>query len=79
MNSKPMNRDHTILTITNPAGAVETEFLTEDEAQALAQFVKQLGWSEFSRNAKNDDETYLIKRVLDKLQDMLKLSGYEPH
>lgn len=45
MTSKSMYRDHNILTITSPAGAVEAEFLTEDEIQALAEFTKRLGWS----------------------------------
>ena len=52
--------------------------LTEDEALALAQFVKRVGWSEFRANAVNDDEATLIRSAVDVLQKALTDVGYAP-
>ena len=35
--------------------------LPGDEAWALAQFVKRVGWTEMRENAESEEETYLIR------------------
>ncbi|MGF6518640.1 hypothetical protein ABH912_006106 [Pseudomonas sp. BT76 TE3572] len=50
--------------------------MTDAETLALAQFVKRVGWFEFTSNAGSEDEAYLIKEVFDKLQEILVRSGY---
>jgi len=77
MNEKPENTDPVTLTIATLAGAYESEFLTDAETSALAQFVKRIGWFEFSSHAADDDEAHLIKQAVDKLQNALSRSGYD--
>lgn len=59
---------------------IETLFLELDdnEAMALAQFVKRLTWSEVRACAVSDDETYLMKDAISKLQKALSEGGYAP-
>lgn len=59
---------------------IETLFLELDdkEAMALAQFVKRLTWSEMRACAVSDDETYLMKDAISKLQKVLSEKGYAP-
>lgn len=78
MNETPSSRDEIILTITPPTGAIESGFLTDSEILALAQFVKRVGWFEFTSNAADDDEAHLVKQAFDKLQDVLARAGYAP-
>ena len=52
--------------------------LPDLEALALAQFVKRVGWQEFRQNAVDEDEAYMIRAVIEKLQDALAQSGYSP-
>jgi hypothetical protein len=52
--------------------------LTEDEAHALAQFVKRIGWSEFAQCSSNDNETHLIRAGVAKLQSALAQAGFGP-
>jgi len=52
--------------------------LPDNEALALAQFVKRVGWSEMRDNAASEDEAYEIKAAIGKLQDALGLAGYAP-
>jgi hypothetical protein len=56
---------------------VTTE-LPPAEAMALAQLVKRLSWSEMRACAVDDDETYLIKAAVHKLQKSLAEAGYSP-
>lgn len=78
MNETPENSDPITLTIATPAGAYESEFLTDAETSALAQFVKCIGWFEFTSHAADDDEAHLVKQAVDKLQNVLSRSGYDP-
>lgn len=73
-----MNETPVTLTITSSMGDAESEFLTEAEASALAQFVKRVGWFEFTSNAVDNDEAHLAKQAFDKLQDVLARAGYAP-
>jgi hypothetical protein len=52
--------------------------LSEAEAQALAQFVKRVGWQEIRQNAQNEDEAYLIKSGIAAVQSGLNRAGYSP-
>lgn len=76
MNETSASNGKNTLTLTTSEGAVESEFLTNAETVALAQFVKRVGWFEFTSNAGSEDEAYLVKEVFDKLQEILARSGY---
>ena len=52
--------------------------LTDDQALALAQFVKRVGWSEFRTNAVDDNEAATIRSAVDVLQTSLADVGYAP-
>lgn len=52
--------------------------LPDDEAWALAQFVKRVGWTELRSNAESEEEAYLIRYALGKLSDALREAGYAP-
>ncbi len=52
--------------------------LTPQEALALAQFVKRVGWSEFRQNAVDDDEAYMIRDAVDRVVAGLAQAGYAP-
>ncbi|MFV7555678.1 hypothetical protein ACNPNM_28145, partial [Klebsiella variicola] len=52
--------------------------LDDKEAMALAQFIKRLTWTEMRACAISDDETYLMKDAIDKLQKALSEEGYAP-
>ena len=50
--------------------------LTDDQAYALAQFVKRCGWQEWRQNAVDDVEAYLMRDAFDELARALKDSGF---
>lgn len=52
--------------------------LSHGETMALAQFFKRAHWSEFRGCAIDDDEAYLIRAAVGKVQDALARSGYNP-
>ena len=52
--------------------------LTYEEAMALAQFVKRVGWQEFRQNAVNEEEAYYIRDAIYKIQDALTEEGFAP-
>jgi len=52
--------------------------INEQTAMALAQFVKRVGWQEFSQNAVNGDEAYLIGDGVAALQRALSQAGFAP-
>ena len=52
--------------------------LTEQEAMALAQFVKRVGWQEMRGNAVDDDEAYLIRDAIYKIHNDLAEKGFAP-
>jgi hypothetical protein len=47
-------------------------------AQALAQFIKRLGWSEMRQNAVDDAEAYDIRDGLEQVRKALQGVGYDP-
>ena len=52
--------------------------LTDQEAMALAQFCKRVGFCDFRNNAVNDDEAYLMRAAISKIQDDLAEKGFSP-
>lgn len=51
---------------------------SEDEAWALAQFVKRLCWSHMRECAVDDDEAREIRAAIYRLQSALTDAGYAP-
>lgn len=52
--------------------------LTEQEALALAQFVKRVGWQEIRINAVDDDEAYCMRDAIAHVRSALSRQGYSP-
>ena len=52
--------------------------LDENETMALAQFVKRLSWSDLRGSAVSDEEAWVMKSAVDKLQQALREEGYAP-
>ena len=52
--------------------------INPDQALALAQFIKRIGWSEIRANAVNDDEAYSMKSAIGELQKALDEAGFSP-
>lgn len=52
--------------------------LSDDEALALAQFVKRLTFCDCERRAVSKDETYLMLNATDKVGAALARAGYAP-
>jgi hypothetical protein len=48
------------------------------QAQALAQLVKRIGWTELRQNAQDDEEAYDMRNAVQELQNALALAGYAP-
>ena len=61
------------------AGDIQIAFgLPDHQAEALAQFVKRVGWSQMRECAVDDDETRDIRDALDQLRAGLAEAGYAP-
>jgi hypothetical protein len=52
--------------------------LPEAQAEALAQFMKRVGWQEWRQNAVDDDEAALMRLACDGLRKALAEAGYAP-
>jgi len=52
--------------------------MTEDELWAFAQFLKRSQWEHYRECAVDDDEAYVIRAAVLKLQDALREAGYSP-
>lgn len=58
---------------------VTIEFeLTKQEALALAQFVKRIGWEELRINAVDDNEAYCIRDAIAHVRSALSRQGFSP-
>lgn len=55
-----------------------TVTLDEDTAEALAQFVKRVGWSEMRQNALDDAEAYRMRDGIDLVRKALQEAGFAP-
>jgi len=62
---------------SDPSSCGDAE-LTDEEALALAQLVKRIGWSELRDNAVDDEEAYTMRSAVAKLQSVLAGAGYAP-
>lgn len=52
--------------------------LTPDEAWALAQMAKRLGWSDWRQLSQDEAETYEMRAATDQLAAGLREAGYSP-
>lgn len=66
-------------TVKAMAGKVTiTINLSDDEAQALAQYLKRYIWTDVRKSAVNDDEAYLMRDAFNVIQRELSEAGYAP-
>ncbi|MEY4755743.1 MAG: hypothetical protein RJA34_641 [Pseudomonadota bacterium] len=52
--------------------------LDDEQAFALAQFVKRVGFAEMRNNAADDQEAYLIRDAIDRVRIALSNVGFAP-
>lgn len=52
--------------------------LPEDEAFALAQFLKRAGFAEYRRLAQTDTEAYAMRDAAERIRDVLAEAGIAP-
>ncbi|WP_395009541.1 hypothetical protein [Undibacterium sp.] len=52
--------------------------LPSDEAEALAEFLKRVGFSDFRSLAKSDEEAYLMQYGAAKIEKSLADAGHSP-
>lgn len=52
--------------------------LSDEQAEALAQFVKRCSWSDLRINSIDDDEASRMRDAIGKLQAALASVGYAP-
>ena len=52
--------------------------INDELAEALAQFVKRVGFSEFRQNAVDDVEAYTMRDAVDQVRKALEEVGYAP-
>lgn len=53
-------------------------YLSPDQALALAQFVKRVGWDAMRECAVDENETYRIRSALEQLRKGLAEEGFAP-
>lgn len=61
----------------NPPVTISVE-LPQEQAEALAQFVKRVGYQECHGLARNENEAYLMQYALAQLRFGLASVGYDP-
>ena len=67
--------------INDPGSLVATVLTLEaspDELEALAEFLKRVGWQEWRANAVDDAEADLIRAACGKLSRALAMVGFDP-
>lgn len=60
-----------------PTIKIELE-LTDDEAAALAQFLKRSGFTDYKAKAESEADAYLMRDAGDKVREALAGAGYAP-
>jgi len=55
-----------------------TELLTKDEAWALAEFCKRIGWTDLRQQAAGDDEADAMQTAFIKIAKELASAGFSP-
>jgi len=53
-------------------------WLTDEQAQALAQYLKRYIWTDVRQSAANDEEAYLMRDAFNAMQYALTDAGYSP-
>ena len=66
------------ITQKSPKQVLVTVQMDDAHAQALAQFLKRVGWSEMRACAETEAETYSIRESLDQIARELADVGYSP-
>jgi hypothetical protein len=56
---------------------IEVE-LDDRQAEALAQFLKRVGWSEWRGNAVDDDEAAQMRSACERVRQALADAGHSP-
>ena len=52
--------------------------VNEELAQALAQFIKRVGFTEMRSNAVDDSEAYLMREAIERVRIGLANTGFSP-
>jgi hypothetical protein len=52
--------------------------LTDEQAQALAQYLKRYTWTDVRQSAVDDDEAYLMREAFNAIRHSLADVGYSP-
>jgi hypothetical protein len=52
--------------------------LTDEQAQALAQYLKRYIWTDVRQSAVDDEEAYLMRDAFNAMQYALTDAGYSP-
>ena len=64
--------------MSGPRTTAAIVYLTQLEAEALAQFVKRVGWNEICTNAAHREEAELMRTALEQLRRGLQDAGHDP-
>jgi hypothetical protein len=56
---------------------IEVE-LTDEEAYALAQYLKRAIFEDYRKRALNDDDAYIMQGAVAEIRKALAKAGYEP-
>lgn len=61
------------------SGSVQvTVGFSEEQAQALARFLKRVGWSEMRACSYDEAECYLIREALEAVRRVVNEAGFDP-
>ncbi len=52
--------------------------MTEEQAEALSQFLKRIGWNEYRELATNDEDAYNMRDAGEILRTSLANAGFAP-
>ncbi|AFY93117.1 DUF7706 family protein [Chamaesiphon minutus] len=52
--------------------------LTDEQAYALAQYLKRVQFDDFRRRAINEDDAYLMQNAASEVRKALSDAGYDP-
>jgi len=64
--------------VNQPKRVIVTLNLPPLQAQALAQLVKRIGWTELRQNAQDEEEAHDMRNAVQELQNALAEAGYAP-
>lgn len=55
-----------------------TVTMDKERAEALAQFIKRIGWTEMRQNAVDDAEANEMRCAVEQVRKSLQEAGYDP-